>query len=115
MVNIFHCNFAQVDLIGFTDTKDVAAHPGLTRKFESIHSRLGIDWTSVEWSDLRKPLYSAIASRLFVSNVPEPIPNSADIDGQARYWKHHYNSGEGAGSVQKFIDDVQALQNSEGW
>ena len=33
--------------------------------------------------------------------VPEPIENSKE--GLAKYWKEHYNTAEGAGSVEHFL------------
>ena len=59
--------------------------------------------------DLRKPLYSGIAARLFLSNTPEPIPLASEIEMQGNYWKMYYNRN-GAGTVQKFVDDVMALR-----
>ncbi|XP_072021860.1 uncharacterized protein [Amphiura filiformis] len=97
----------QVDRIGFEDTKDTVSHPGLVAKYVQIHQAFGIDWSRVQWSDIRKPLYSAIAARLFLSNKPHAIPNSADIVGQAAYWKLHYNTA-GNGTEQDFIDRVEA-------
>ena len=59
--------------------------------------------------DLRKPLYSALAARLFLLNIPESIPN--DIDRQASYWKQYYNTVAGDdGSKEKFKNDVNALE-----
>ena len=99
----------QVDETGYLDTKRTSSHPGLVRKFKKIKSSFGIDWAQTSWSDLRKPLYSAIAARLFLSNKPGAIPS--DLDGQARYWKNNYNSHLGAGSVAKFKRDWNAYLN----
>ena len=62
----------------------------------------------MSWSDMTKPLYSALAARLFLTNVPTSIPQ--DLTGQAQYWKNHYNSGAGAETWEKFRDDVQTLE-----
>ena len=70
---------------------------------------MSIDWTTVQWVDLRKPLYSALAARLFLSNVPSAIPSG--LQEQAAYWKNYYNTSSGAGSDSKFINDVKALEN----
>ena len=102
----------QVDQIGFQDTQDVASHPGLANKYEAIMDNYGIDWPSVQYEDLEKPLYSGIASRLYISNNPLPIPE--DRNGQAQYWKDHYNTQEGAGSVDNFPNKREAnLGSSE--
>ncbi|XP_038053358.1 uncharacterized protein LOC119725839 [Patiria miniata] len=104
----YHGGIWQVDKIGFQSTKDTASHPGLKKKFEAIKSSLSIDWATVEWEDLDKPLYSAIAARLFLTNIPSAIPSG--LAEQAAYWKKHYNSSSGAGSESKFIDDVKVLE-----
>lgn len=102
----------QVDEIAFRDTQNTASHPGLLANYQKIQEAFGIDWPSMEWSDLRIPLYSGIAARLFLLNIPESIP--CDIDGQARYWKRYYNTQAGAGTEEKFRQDAIALSNSEG-
>ena len=91
------------------DTQNVVSHPGLTDRFNEIQRVFEINWQTVTWADLRKPLYSALAARLFLSNIAESIPGSANVADQARYWKQYYNTAVGAGTEQKFIDDVQAI------
>ena len=103
----YHGGFWQVDLIGFRDTQDKDSHHGLDSKFRNIKSNFDIDWPSVQWEDLRKPLFSALAARLKLSNVAASIPR--DVEGQASYWKKHYNTSEGAGDVPKFIKDVNDM------
>ena len=97
----------QVDRIGFADTQNTASHPNLPTKYKKIKDALGIDWTTAKWSDLRVPLYSGLAARLLLLNIPAAIPS--DLAGQAAYWKDHYNK-TGAGTKQKFIDDIKALE-----
>jgi len=109
----YHGGIWQVDFIGFRDTKDTSAHPGLVTKFRAIQQKFGIDWPSVQWEDLRKPLYSGLASRLFLSNIVESIPFASDIAGQASYWKRYYNTNLGAGTQETFIEDVMALENGK--
>ena len=106
----------QVDQIGFLDTKDTGSHPGLVAKYEKIQQHFAIDWPSVTWEDLRKPLYSGLAARLFLSNVNEPIPLASEIEMQGNYWKTYYNSNapNAAGTVQKFVNDVMALEATIG-
>ena len=99
--------------MGFQDTQNVASHPALSKKFNEIKEVFGIDWREVKWEDLRKPLYSGFAARLKLSNVEDPIPLSSDIEAQGQYWKDHYNSEQGAGTVEKFVKDVEALLESE--
>ncbi len=71
--------------------------------------RFKIDWMDVEWVDLRKPLYSGLAARLFLSTILQPIPHIADINGQAEYWKTNYTDGS-SGTEKDFVDTVEALK-----
>ena len=83
----YHGGIWQVDEIGFQATQDTASHSRLKERHKKINEEFGIKWPSVQWSDLRIPLYSAIAARLFLLNIPGDIP--CDIQGQANYWKAH--------------------------
>ena len=100
----------QVDRIGFEDTQDVTSHPGLSQKYEKIQEQFGIDWPSATWEDLEKPAYSGIASRLYISNIPEPIPSNPEEQGQ--YWKNYYNTNAGAGDPSNFPDKREAVLQS---
>jgi len=96
----------------FGASRDVSSHPDLVSKHQQILDYFGIDWMQLTYEDMRKPLYSMLAARLGLSNIPEPIPST--VDGQARYWKIHYNSEDdnAAGSEDKFLEDVRALESS---
>ena len=43
--------------------------------------------------------------RLHYLRVPEPIPTT--IEGYANYWKDHYNTHLGAGTVEEFINNYK--------
>ena len=109
----YHGGIWQVDEVGFRDTQDTSAHPALSGKFVKIHEIFDIDWRQVQWEDLRKPLYSGLAARLFLSNIPFDIPMASDIEAQGQYWKTYYNTADGAGTVDKFVEDVEALLEKE--
>ena len=98
----------QVDKIGFQETQNVASHPSLNNIFVKIQQNLNINWQSVEYNDLLKPFYSALASRLYLYIHSGSIPT--DIDQQAVLWRDYYNSGNGAGSSQDFVNRVQQYQ-----
>jgi len=36
--------------------------------------------------------------------IPEAIPDASDIEAQAEYWKTYYNTRDGKGTVNKFIE-----------
>lgn len=47
------------------------------------------------------------AARLYAEVVGKPIP--ADIPGQARWWKRHYNTVAGAGAEQQFAINAKKV------
>ena len=62
---------------------------------DTIRREFGIDWTTVTWSDLRKPLYSGLAAVLYLmqrmGSNSTSIPSS--IEGQESFWTHYYHFG----------------------
>ena len=100
----------QVDESIFDQTQDTTTHPELASLYTQINSTLGIYWPSSTWVDLRRPLYSALAARLFFATVGEDIPMSGDLQGQAEYWKTHFNTDPGD-TVQDFLDSVNELES----
>ena len=85
----------------------VSDHPTLTVKHSLIFRELEIDWVSVEWPQLEKPLYSAIAARLVLFLAPERLPDASDIEGQALFWKRYYSPN---GSVEEFSGAAHELE-----
>jgi len=81
-----------------------------------IKRGLGLDWAKIPYESLSKPLYNALACRLYleikmkdykydrstnkVTTVDKPIPS--DLNGQAKWWKDRYNTSSGAGTEAKF-------------
>ena len=83
----------------------------LFQKYERIRLLFGIEWKAVQWSELNKPLYSALAARLVLFFVPENIPSSEAVPAQAKFWKDHYNT---EGSVRDFIRATIELKGTCG-
>jgi len=59
----------------------------------------------MDYSELRRKLildleFATILCRLHYWRVPEPLPS--DIKGLANYWKVHYNTYLGKGTVERF-------------
>ena len=104
----YHGGIWQVDQIGFQDTQNTASNESKL----AVNEQFEIDWPSVSWMDLRKPLYSGLAARLRLSNYP--IPPASNIEQQGQYYYNTSNSTKAAGTVQKFVDDVQALAAQTG-
>ena len=93
----------------FEGTKDTKANANIKEKHDEIKKRFGVDWSQVQWSEMKKPLYSGLAARLVLYNIPDAIP--VELDGQAKFWKTRYSSA--TGSEQKFVDDVLALVSGD--
>ena len=91
----------------FNDTQNINIYPRLRAKFDQIRRQFNVDWCSVRWSDLRKPLYSAIAARLALYNFPRTIPKARDISAQAQLWADYYRQG---GSLSEFVTVASELQ-----
>jgi hypothetical protein len=51
--------------------------------------------------------YAAIIARLVYLRVPEPLPMVGDTEAQASYWKRHYNTAGGHGSVEQYFRNWQ--------
>lgn len=54
-----------------------------------------LEWTKVTWSDLRKPLYSGVASALYMllelRKTSQQMPG--EVEGQASIWSSLYRPG----------------------
>lgn len=53
-------------------------------------------------------LYATAIARLVYYRVPEALPAAGDLLWQAEYWKKHYNTYKGAGSIPMYVQAVQA-------
>ncbi len=98
----------QVDEDQFLDTQDTS-NPDLVATYQPIADAFGIDWLSVQWPDLRIPLYSGIAARL-VLLIPGIDPLPCDISGQGQFWMTNYNTN---GTEAEYTAGVQELRNVE--
>ncbi len=47
--------------------------------------------------------YATAMSRVHYSRVSSSLPNAGDISGQASYWKAHYNTPLGKGTISQYI------------
>ena len=107
----YHGGIWAVDEDLFNETKNTASYSTLTSLHQSIDTTFSIEWSSVQWSDLRKPLYSALAARLYFYTVSASIPISSNVQSQANYWETYYNT---AGSTSTFVTLVNELLAMDG-
>ena len=85
----------------------IGSDPLLVQKRELIMLTFGINWEAVQWNELSKPLYSALAAHLVLFAAQGSIPSDIDIKAQALFWRDNYNIG---GEVQDFISATKKLE-----
>lgn len=103
----YHGGIWAVDEDKFLRTKNTAQYTRLPAKFQQIQFHFGINWSSVQWRELRKPLYSALAARLVIYIAPVSIPSTDDLPAQAQFWVAHYNED---GDASTFVTTSSGLQ-----
>lgn len=52
--------------------------------------------------------YATAMCRVHYYRQPQALPSAGDIAGYARYWKEHYNSAGGAGTVEQYVANYKA-------
>ena len=104
--------------LGQIEDKTVGAGMGLTQfdemPFNDVRNRtmklksqiqrdLKIDISLVEWDDLRYNQFLALLfTRLHYWLKGDPIP--ATIEERAKYWKLHYNTVQGKGTPEHYLE-----------
>lgn len=53
--------------------------------------------------------YATAMCRAHYRRRPEPLPKAGDLDGLADYWKTHYNTVKGKGTVEHFKTSYNQL------
>lgn len=98
----------QVDPIGFIDVVQ------RTRDHHKVKTllNLGYDLDKCSHTDLdNDPVLALIFCRLHYKLKPEVIP--ASLVGRAQYWKKHYNTVAGKGTIEHYIKMVKKCQMGE--
>ncbi len=54
-------------------------------------------------------MLATLMTRIYYYAIPQPLPDKDDIIGLGTYWKEHYNTLNGAGSIQEFTDAYYRL------
>ena len=54
-------------------------------------------------------LYEVAVCCLIHYRRPEPIPEAVDIEGEAGFWKQHYNIPLGAETANKYVYKVRQV------
>lgn len=95
----------------FDATQSSSSNVVLLPYIKNIKKTFGIDWPSVDWTDLTKPLYSALAARLYIQyrlrNNTRTLPR--DVTDQASFWQTFYRQN---GVVGDFTGPTTSLEKS---
>ena len=103
----YHGGIWAVNENQFMKTKNATQFRRLPAKFNQIQFHFGINWLNVQWRELRKPLYSALAARLVIYIAPRSIPSADDLLGQGQFWAAHYNTN---GDASEFVTTSSGLE-----
>ena len=82
----------------YSATKNTGSNSQLQQKVQGISTNFGINWLTTNWTDLRKPFYSALAARLYMLVITQSIPLASNINGQGTYWANYFTSSGGTQS-----------------
>jgi hypothetical protein len=91
---------------GLTQADSIAVHHIASRTrykdVQIIRNCFGFDIRDLKPHHLAdSPIKAFVFTRCFYKLIPAPIP--ADLAGRALYWKTHYNTKLGKGTVAKYI------------
>ena len=104
----YHGGIWQVDKSLFLVTQNTSI-PILINKHELVKMQFDTDWVTLQWEDLRIPLWSGLAVCLYMCTIDEEIPSS--IDKQAEHWNRNYNSKkEHQQTPEEFVAEVKELE-----
>lgn len=71
----------------------------------SLVHESGISNVSVDPRELIHNLaYATALCRIHYRRQPGKLPAANDVQGMGEYWKQHYNSERGKGTVEEFVD-----------
>lgn len=57
--------------------------------------------------------YAAAMARVHYLRVPEALPDPDDTVGLGHYWKQHYNTSQGAGTVEEFVESFGSVEDAK--
>ena len=77
---------------------------GLRAYANKIKDRYDVDISKVTYDELNDPLIGTAVTRALWKLDPEPIGNT--VKERANQWKRYWNTEEGKGTVDRYLDDV---------
>ena len=104
----------QVDGDVFLQTQNFTLNPQLIENGgiyqRLLGSSLRVDWAAVSWEDLRIPLFSGLAARIFFYLSMFEIPPIGSIEEQGRFWKKSGFNRNDNDTVELFVREVRLLE-----
>ena len=62
-----------------------------------------------QYSLISNLFYATAMARIHYYRVPEHLPNADDWEGLAKYWKKYYNTKNGKGTVEEFLENAKGF------
>ena len=97
-----------------------ATHDDLYTNFLNFRPKLGSKLIELRAAGLSLDenlatnlMYGAAVCRLCYYRKPDALPEAGDIEGQGHFWKEHYNTIFGAGTVSKYVYKVQQVLKAD--
>lgn len=114
--NDYYGGIWQIEEVTFDEIKN---HQVTIDKYLQILDHFGIDWYQTKYEDLWKPLYCALAARLWMDIKLLEYPDTSiprDVNDQGDFWANYYKvlTSEDAGSgptPQYYVDKVDELES----
>ena len=72
-------------------------------KYRNKLYSLGFDDSKMDYCLMSNIGIQVAMCRLHYRRVPSALPKAEDLEGQAKYWKEHYNSHLGKGTIEHFM------------
>lgn len=88
-----------------------ATHNDIWQNYLNYRPELAIKVAALSTEKLRRDaqdmagnlFYACAMARVHYMRVPAPLPRADDVEGMAHYWKDHYNTHQGKGTVAEFV------------
>ena len=77
-------------------------------KYKNKLYSLGFDDSKMDYCLMSNIGIQVAMCRLHYRRVPSALPKAEDLEGQAKYWKEHYNSHLGKGTIEHFMEANKA-------
>lgn len=84
---------------------DVQRHVLSLQKYELLRKHIQSTPGTIQDNDVKSTLFA----RAQMLRFSEPFPSVGDRQGQAELWKLRWNTGDGKGTIEKFLSDNERL------